>query len=350
VTRSLLGPIQVTAKVAGCVAQGDMSLGGCSEGLSALLGRRDEIGEVARSLSSLVEYVRDKEKTAVRIAEGDFTVEPSLASEKEDFGRAFQRMVVALRDLVGKLREGIVHVAAAASQTSNASETLSQGATEQAATLEEISSAVTEVNAQAQGNSERAGEAAREATTAERMATEGSKQIKATVEAMGAIGASSVEIAKIIKVIDDIAFQTNLLALNAAVEAARAGTHGKGFAVVADEVRTLAGRSAKAARETAALIEDARAKVASGVDESKKTEVSFQSIGSGVAKLATLVSSIATASGEQSQGISQVMLGISQTTAVTQQNTASAEETAAAAMEMSTQATKLKEMVSHYRI
>jgi methyl-accepting chemotaxis protein len=151
---------------------------------------------------------------------------------------------------------------------------------------------------------------------------------------MEGIRASSQDIAKIIKVIDEIAFQTNLLALNAAVEAARAGQHGRGFAVVAQEVRNLAGRSAKAARETSDLIEDASTRVQAGVKIADETSRAFVSIADDITKVRTLVSEIATASGEQSRGVAQINVAIGEVAKSALSTSQQAEELAASAAEM----------------
>jgi methyl-accepting chemotaxis protein len=164
--------------------------------------------------------------------------------------------------------------------------------------------------------------------------------------AINAIKASSDDIAKIIKTIDEIAFQTNILALNAAVEAARAGEAGAGFAVVADEVRNLAQRCALAARETAMKIEDSVQKSTNGVLISSKVGQSLEEIVSKARQVDELAGEVATASMEQSQGIEQVNMAVTQMDKVTQANAANAEQSASSAAELNSQADSLMEVVS----
>jgi methyl-accepting chemotaxis protein len=195
-------------------------------------------------------------------------------------------------------------------------------------------------------NSDNAEEAAKLVDLCSTAADNGSKAVGEMSASMEEINTSSKKIAEITKVIDGIAFQTNLLALNAAVEAARAGEHGKGFAVVAEEVRNLAQRSATAAKDTTALIDDCVAKAVSGAQIAGKGRESLEDIVKNVKKVTDLTKEITNASVEQTEGIDQVSKAVQQMDEVTQQNAANAEETASASEEMSAQAQTLKDQVN----
>ncbi len=222
---------------------------------------------------------------------------------------------------------------------------MAEGASEQASSLEETSASMEEMASVTKQNAINAEEAAKLVSMCSGAAENGSKIVGEMNNSMEEINASSKKIAEITKVIDGIAFQTNLLALNAAVEAARAGDHGKGFAVVAEEVRNLAQRSAAAAKDTTALIEDSVIKAGNGAELAVKCGEALQDIVKNVMKAKELTNDITNASSEQSQGISQVSNAVHQMDEVTQQNAASAEETASASEQLSAQAQNLKEQV-----
>lgn len=238
---------------------------------------------------------------------------------------------------------------AAAGQISGASRALAEGASEQAAALEETSAALEEMSSMTRHNAEHAAAAKQTAAQARTSADTGSEHMQQMQDAMRSIEAAAQDITKILKTIDEIAFQTNLLALNAAVEAARAGEHGAGFAVVAEEVRALAQRSAQAAKETAAKIEDSVQKSRRGVAISADAAASFREIQEQVLKLDKLVAEIATASTEQSTGIAQVNTAVGQMDKVTQANASNAEETAAASTELEAQSVALDEAIATLR-
>jgi hypothetical protein len=240
--------------------------------------------------------------------------------------------------VIADLRNGSDQITDAAAQVSVASQSLADGASVQAASLEESSASLEELSSMTKRNAESAQQAKQAAGQARASADTGTERMRAMQTAMQAITSSSADISKILKTIDEISFQTNILALNAAVEAARAGEAGAGFAVVADEVRALAQRSAQASKETAAKIEDSVAKSRQGAQISTEVAKSFETIQHQVLQLDTLVAEIATASNEQSQGISQVATAVSQMDRVTQSTAASAEETAAASQDLNAQA------------
>jgi methyl-accepting chemotaxis protein len=247
--------------------------------------------------------------------------------------------------IVQTLSAGSEQTASASSQVSAASQSLAQGASEQAASLEETSSSLEEMSSMTRKNADSAQQAASLAAEARDAARQGDVSMKRMAEAIQEIQRSSTETAKIIKVIDEIAFQTNLLALNAAVEAARAGEAGKGFAVVAEEVRNLAMRSAEAAKNTSAMIEGSVGAARNGVTLSESVGESLAGISASVEKVNALIGEIAAASKEQSGGIEQVARAVQQMDKVTQQNAANAEESAAASEEMSAQAEQLRQCV-----
>ncbi|HEY8965879.1 MAG TPA: methyl-accepting chemotaxis protein, partial [Candidatus Methylacidiphilales bacterium] len=278
-----------------------------------------------------------------------------------------------LNSVSATLEAGSQEIVHAAEQVSSSSQSLAEGASQQAASLEETSASLEEIGSRTERNAEGAARARRLSGEARAAAEEGANRTEAMRKATGSIEEASAEmaaaiadikkssddVAKILKSIDEIAFQTNILALNASVEAARAGEHGAGFAVVADEVRNLAQRSAVAAKETARLIEasvsrsergvevNARvgARVAEIAEQGRTLRGSLDGIVEKVREVDSLVGSIADASKEQSGGLSAINGSVSDLDKVTQANAAGAEEAAAAAEELNAQSNELRSAV-----
>jgi methyl-accepting chemotaxis protein len=264
--------------------------------------------------------------------------------------RGVNSLLDSTADLVKRVKVAAGEVHQGAEEISKGNSNLSQRTEEQASSLEQTASSMEQMTSTVRQTADNAGQANQLAMAARQQAEKGGNVVGAAVQAMSGINVASRKIADIIGVIDEIAFQTNLLALNAAVEAARAGEQGRGFAVVATEVRNLAGRSATAAKEIKALIQDSVAKVDEGsrlVDESGKT---LDEIVSSVKKVTDIVAEIAAASREQSSGIEQVNKAVMQMDQTTQQNAALVEEAAAASQAIVEQAVALSGMISFYDV
>ena len=266
------------------------------------------------------------------------------------FVDAINDVIDQVNNALGEVVDTVEQVTNGAGQVSGASHALSEGATSQAASLEEITSSVTELSSKVNDNATNATEAQKLSEQAVKVGDEGTTKMGGLVDKMEVINQSTVEINKVIKTIDDIAFQTNLLALNAAVEAARAGQHGKGFAVVAEEVRNLAARSAKAAGETADMIDEVVRNITEGHSMAGEAAQVLEEIVGFTSKVTVLNSEVAEASNEQAQGVAQINIGLSQVDQVTQSNTASAEETASAAQQMNSLANYLKEVANKFKL
>ncbi|MBW2186801.1 MAG: HAMP domain-containing protein [Deltaproteobacteria bacterium] len=310
------------------------------------MNRGDEIGVMAATMDAFADNLQDEILTAFKkMSDGDFTFEAKgLIREPLAASNA------SLNDSMGQVQMAAEQISGGADQISDTSQQLSQAATEQASSLEEITSSMAEMGSRTKQNADNAVQVNQLTGQARQMAEKGNRQMHDMVEAMSDINHSAQDISKIIKVIDEIAFQTNLLALNAAVEAARAGQHGKGFAVVAEEVRNLAARSAKAASETATLIEGSVAKAGNGSRIAEDTAGALDEIVTSISKVSDLVGEISASSDEQAQGISQISIGLSQIDEVTQLNTSNAIECAATSEELAAQANDLREMLARFTL
>ncbi|MHA7963830.1 methyl-accepting chemotaxis protein [Paenibacillus sp. CAU 1782] len=291
-------------------------------------------------------------RVADRIAGGDLDVDIEINSKDEvgTLAAAFRKLSSNTNEALLSIQNASEQVASGAQQISETGMVLSQGAAEQASSVQQLTASLEEISNQTRINADTAVQANQLAEEARDNALQGNQQMQGMLTAMDEINTSSENISKIIKVIDEIAFQTNILALNAAVEAARAGQHGKGFAVVAEEVRNLAARSAGAAKETTDMIEGSIKKVKDGMHIAGETAAALDKIVTGITRAASLVGSITDASNEQAAGISQVNQGIIQVSQVVQTNSATSEESAAASEQLAGQAEVLKEQVGRFNL
>ncbi len=315
---------------------------------------KDEIGNTATAFNQLMEVMQsafgDVNRVMEAVAKGDLTeridndyggnLQGSSINEAVDMlGRSLKRVAITSDE-----------VKTSSSELSGSSQSLSSGTTQQAASLQEISSSMTEVDKLTKANNKNASQAKQCTGQTIETVKKGNMQMESMLSSMKEINHTSTEITKIIKIIDEIAFQTNLLALNAAVEAARAGKYGKGFAVVADEVRNLAARSGEAAKNTTALIEKSIKEVENGVKNADQTAESLNEITDGINKVSEFVDSIAQGSVEQEIGITEINHGLAQVNNVVQQNSSIAEESASASQELTAQAIQLQQMVNQFKL
>ncbi len=322
----------------------------------AATDRNDEVGLLIRSLSTTIKglnvIINDISFQLGAISEGDFShnIDKEYNGDFNSIILSMKKINSFLNAIVGQVNESAEQVASGADQVAGGAQALSQGATEQASSVEELSATLSEISDQINNNASNANKANEASLESSKQVAIGNNYVKEMNEAMLNISVTSKEIAKIIKVIDDIAFQTNILALNAAVEAARAGSAGKGFAVVADEVRNLASKSAEAAKTTTALIENSMKAVDKGTIISKQTEDVLDAAVSKSEIAAEMIEEISKASLNQAESVSQVLAGIEQISAIVQTNSATSEESAAASEELSGQAQVLKELIEEIKL
>ena len=334
-----------------------LSLGGRYFDLTASASREgDKVVGYSVEWSDTTDAVlaqKEIERVLTGAVDGDLT--QRIASDKfTGFLRSISDNTNRLLDSVGDsfrtTKVAIEQIGQAAGQLQTTSRMMSSSAVQLRRASDESSAAVARTATGVKANAESAAMANQLVAQTSTAAQTGQGRMGDMTSAMSEINSSAQRIAKIIKVIDEIAFQTNLLALNAAVEAARAGRHGKGFAVVAQEVRNLAERSAKAAKETADLIEDSVAKVGQGVVIADATRAALSEITGNVVKVVDLAGEIAAASGEQSRMLDAVSKSMTEVTEGAQAGSQQSDEVAAAAEELGRQMDVLRTRMERYKV
>ncbi|WP_323636584.1 methyl-accepting chemotaxis protein [Pectobacterium polaris] len=301
---------------------------------------------------SVTQPIKEALGVAENVAKGDLTSE-IYTDRKDETGQllsALNNMNSSLRQIVSQVRDGAETISSAASQIAAGNQDLSARTEEQASSLEETASSMEQLTSTIRNTADNTTQATDLAASASETVKKSGIMMETVTQEMRGIRDSSQRMAEIIGVIDGIAFQTNILALNAAVEAARAGEQGRGFAVVASEVRALAQRSATAAKEIKELIDDSFKKVQDGMGLVEKTGVTMNSLVTNVQGVTGIISEIAQASREQSDGINQINLAVGQIDTTTQQNAALVEESAAAALSLQDQANSLARTVSVFNL
>jgi methyl-accepting chemotaxis protein len=336
VNEMVSGHISTKKKILACMTE--FANGNFDAPIEKFSGERFFINDTIEAIrSALKKVTAEITRFCSGLENRDLAIEIRADGFTGDYRKLVSMMENALITLNGTIQSAskqVQQVAVTVEQMTQSSQSLATNSQIQSSSVDEVSASAEQTNIQVKSNATAAASASKLVSGAAVVAAEGTQKMGAMVKAMEGIRGSSQDIAKIIKVIDEIAFQTNLLALNAAVEAARAGQHGRGFAVVAQEVRNLAGRSAKAARETSDLIEDAATRVRSGVNIADETSAAFARITEDIDKVQTLVKDIAVASEEQARGVTQINVAVGEVARSALSTSQQADELASSAAEM----------------
>ncbi len=307
--------------------------------------------DVDHAMEAMESAITEISEVMAKVADGhlDSTVEGSYPGQLANLSGAINHTLDNLQHIVSEVRKVVFELNRGVREISNGNDELSNRTSSQAASLEETAASMEQMSSTVRHNADNAAEANQLSNKANQQAVDGVGVLQRSIKAMAEITDSSQKMTDIINLIDSIAFQTNLLALNAAVEAARAGEHGRGFAVVAGEVRTLAQRAADATREISTLIDESNTHVTDGSKLVNESGTSLDSIRKSIAHVNEIMSEIASASSEQSNGIDQVNTAVAQLDAVNQSNAALVEETSAASRNLLEQADHLEQLIAFFK-
>ena len=349
-TKAILVPLKEIEETLVSASQGNLDVNVTYES-------KDEFGNVANYMRTFLEstsfLMKDQIHMMEEMSNGNFKIksmdEKMYINDFTVLLKAMEQIKVRLSDTFSQIYEVAEQVASSSEQVSCGAQNLAQGATEQASSVEELAASMNEVSRQIESTAKISERSNKDTLHIQKEADESNKNMQQMLAAMSDISENSIEISKIVKTIEDIAFQTNILSLNAAVEAARAGAAGKGFAVVADEVRNLANKSAEASKSTSALIERSLHSVERGKEITDKTATSLKEVIDNIHMVAESINRIAEDASTQANSVAQIHIGIDQIAGVVQTTSATSEESAASSEELSGQAQVLKELLSKFQ-
>lgn len=309
----------------------------------------DEVAHLGEAFAQMAKGIRNQAQVVEAMAEGDFSVEVPVRSQQDVMGQSLKKMAENLSHMLVSIGSATGQVTGGSRLISNGAHQLANASAEQTQATEALSESITHISGLIGDSQQKMARAAALTGEIQLMAREGSSKMSHMTAAVSDIDNANEEIRKIMKVIEDISFQTNILALNASVEAARAGEHGKGFAVVADEVRSLAAKSAQAAKETHALIENTISKTKMGTTLTGETAEYFGRIVQSVEESNLVIQQAAEQAQAQAALIGAINQDIGNVTNVVRQNAATAQESAASSQSMQAQADILSNLVSRFK-
>lgn len=344
--------VKELSEVAGRLADGELDVDVRIRGGDEISVLAQDIAAIVERLKTYILYIHEISDVLGEISEGNlrFTLQQTYDGEFAKIKHALLAVQSVMSETMQTILSAAEQVNCGAESVASGSQSHAQGATEQASSVEQLSASLAEISSEINLNTQSTADVDNEMRIAVAAIENSDEKMKNMLVAVNEITDHSVQIKKIIKEIEDIAFQTNILALNAAVEAARAGAAGKGFAVVADEVRNLASKTAEASKDTADLIEKSLSAIENGKRIADEAAESFHEVSDGVTRVAARASDIAENSEKQNLAIKQILIGVDQISTVVQSNAGISEQSAAASEELSGQARVLKHLVDKFQI